>query len=126
MTQAEEILAEWKAGEATEDSFAALAEQYSSDTGSNTNGGLYEKVYKDQMVAAFNDWCFDPDRKTGDTGIVESDYGYHIIYFAGENIPYWQVQVQSLMMTEAYESWYDGVLPNYEMSNPKLGSRFVG
>ena len=34
-----------------EDSFAELANQYSDDAGSNTNGGLYEDVYKNQMVA---------------------------------------------------------------------------
>ena len=37
------------------------------------------------MVTNFNDWIFDASRKPGDTGIVESDYGYHIIYFVGDN-----------------------------------------
>ena len=56
--RAEEILAEFEAGDKTEDSFAALAEQYSEDPGSNTNGGLYENVAKGQMVQEFNDFCF--------------------------------------------------------------------
>jgi parvulin-like peptidyl-prolyl isomerase len=124
--EAETIYAEWKAGEATEASFAALAEQYSSDTGSSTNGGLYEQVYKNQMVTAFNDWCFDSARKSGDTGIVETDYGYHIIYFVGEDTVYWQLQVQALMTNEDYDAWYNGVLVNYEMSDPKFGINFVG
>ncbi len=38
-------------------------------------------VYQDQMVTEFKDWCFDSARKLGDTGIVESTYGYHIMYF---------------------------------------------
>ena len=80
--KAEQILDDWKNGDATEDSFAELAKTYSDDTGSNTNGGLYEAVKKGQMVTNFNDWIFDASRKPGDTGIVESDYGYHIIYFA--------------------------------------------
>jgi len=33
------------------------------------------------MVKNFNDWCFDPNRQVGDTGIVQTDFGYHIIYF---------------------------------------------
>ena len=63
-TSAEEILNQWKSGDATEDSFAALANEKSTDGGSNTNGGLYENVFPGQMVAAFSDWCFDSDRKS--------------------------------------------------------------
>ena len=86
--KAEAVLAEYEAGAKTEESFAALAEAYSDDGGSNTNGGLYENVYKNEMVAEFNDWCFDSSRKAGDTGIVFVDdegyyVGYHIMYFSG-------------------------------------------
>jgi len=78
--KAEELLASFTG---TEEDFAALANEKSTDTGSNTNGGLYENVYPGQMVTNFNDWCFDEARKPGDTGIVESDYGYHVMYFSG-------------------------------------------
>ena len=37
------------------------------------------------MVRNFNDWCFDKSRKPGDTGIVESDYGVHVMYFVGDS-----------------------------------------
>ena len=79
--KAEDILAQWEAGEATEDSFAQLAEEYSEDPGSATNGGLYEEVAPDEMVEAFDEWCFDASRESGDTGIVETPYGYHVMYF---------------------------------------------
>ena len=53
--KAEEILDEWMSGDATEDSFAALANE-KSDDGNGTTGGLYENVYPGQMVSSFNDW----------------------------------------------------------------------
>lgn len=81
LKEAEEILETWKAGEATEASFAALANAHSEDPGSNTNGGLYTYVYKNQMVKAFDEWCFDEARQVGDTGIVRTEFGYHIIYY---------------------------------------------
>ena len=81
LTEAQRIYELWKSGEATEDSFAALAEEYTQDPGSASTGGLYEDVYPGQMVTAFNDWCFDESRQPGDTDIVETDYGYHIMYF---------------------------------------------
>ncbi len=83
--KAEELLAQFTSGETTEDAFAALAKENSTDGGSKENGGLYEDVYPGQMVRNFNDWCFDKSRKPGDTGIVESDYGVHVMYFVGDS-----------------------------------------
>ena len=84
-TKAEAILKEWTEGDATEESFAALATEKTTDPGSKETGGLYEGVYPGQMVTAFNDWCFEEGRKVGDTGIVQTDYGYHVMYFSGDN-----------------------------------------
>lgn len=98
--KANEIYANWQAGEKTEDSFAALATENTDDPGSKENGGLYEDVYPGQMVEEFNDWCFDADRQTGDSGIVKTSYGYHIMYFVGrtENV-HWKSQVKSSFAT---------------------------
>lgn len=89
--KAKDILDEFNKGDKTEEAFAALAEKYSEDGGSNTNGGLYEDVLQGQMVAEFNDWCFDASRKVGDTGIVHGNNGsydgYHVMYFAGKVAP---------------------------------------
>ena len=63
-----------------EDGFSVMAETYSQDPGSATNGGLYEDVYKGQMVPEFENWCFDASRQVGDYGIVKTTYGYHIMY----------------------------------------------
>ena len=86
--KAQEILDAWLAGEATEDSFAALANEHSTDPGSNTNGGLYEDVYMGQMVEPFEAWCFDETRVVGDTGLVKTTYGYHVMFFSGSS-PIW-------------------------------------
>lgn len=80
-SEAQAILDQWKAGEATEDSFAALVADNSDDPGSASNGGLYEGVTPGQMVTEFNDWCFDPARRPGDTDLVETSFGVHIMYF---------------------------------------------
>ncbi|MBE6742297.1 MAG: hypothetical protein E7570_08370 [Ruminococcaceae bacterium] len=85
--KANEILDEYKKGDKTEYSFALLAEKYSVDTESTSNGssgmygGLYEGVTLGRMVKSFEEWSTDKSRKYGDTDIVKSDYGYHIMYF---------------------------------------------
>lgn len=83
--KADSLYKSWKDGEATEDAFTKMAKENTDDTGSADNGGLYEAVRKGQMVKNFEAWCFDPARKPGDSGIVESDYGYHIMYFIKNN-----------------------------------------
>jgi len=125
-SKAEDLLSQWKSGDATEDSFAELANKNSDDTGSNTNGGLYSQVYKGQMVTNFNDWCFDASRKTGDTGVVESDYGYHVLYFVGTDLPYWQVQVTNSLKSNDYNEWYTGLTKDYDATQHSFGMKFVG
>ena len=110
---AEELLNQWKSGEATEDSFAALATEKSSDTGSTANGGLYEDIYPNQMVASFNDWCFAEGRKAGDTGIVETQYGYHVMYFVGDSdVTYRDYQIRNELTENAVSEWYADLIAN--------------
>ena len=108
-TAAEELLATWKAGEATEDSFAALANEHSDD-GDGTTGGLYTYVYPGQLVANFNDWCFDASRTTGETGVIETEYGYHVMYFVGDSdLTYRDYQIRNELLSADLESWYTGL-----------------
>lgn len=113
--KAEDIYAEWQNGDATEDSFAALAEANSEDTGSSTNGGLYEAVTKGQMVANFNDWIFDDARKPGDTEIVETDYGYHVMYFVGDNAEEWYTKIESTLLSNKMQEYMTGLTENLEV-----------
>ena len=85
--EANEILDEYNETDKTEKDFALLAEKYSDDTESTSNGssglygGLYEGVSLGQMVPSFEEWALDSSRQFGDVGIVKSDYGYHIMFF---------------------------------------------
>ncbi len=49
--KAEELLEEWKNGDATEESFAELAGAWLEDGGSSLNGGLYGR-WKNSMIGA--------------------------------------------------------------------------
>ena len=113
---AEAIYAEWKSGEATEDTFAALANE-KSDDGDGTTGGLYENIYPGQMVTNFNDWCFDAARQAGDTEIVETEYGYHIMYYVGAaEQTYREYQIENTLRNEALDTWYNGIVEAQTMT----------
>ena len=126
-TEIERIYDEWKENP-TEDNFIALAEEYSEDTGSNTNGGLYENVYKGQMVEEFNDFCFDESRKSGDTAIVYGSNGgyagYHLVYFVGEGPVYSNYLAENILRSDDYNAWMDEITEGYDVTT-KYAFRFT-
>lgn len=74
--KAEDLLKQVQAGA----DIKALAEKYSDDKPAvTTNKGEYT-FSKGEMVAEFEKWSFS-DHKPGDAGIVETQYGYHVIQF---------------------------------------------
>lgn len=122
--QAEEIYQQFLSGGATEELFAQLANEHTGDSGSAGNGGLYTGVYKGQMVQSFDDWCFDEARFPGDSGIIESEYGYHIMYFVGDNLPRWQIDVKADMASADYNDWYTSVSEQYTVSEHPFAMKY--
>jgi len=57
--------------------FAALATKFSADTSNKDKGGDLGYFVPGTMVPAFNDYCFE--NNIGDLGVVETQFGYHII-----------------------------------------------
>jgi len=78
--KAQEIYDKYLNGEKTEENFSALAKEHSQD-GNAKDGGIYTDVKKDSMVEEFDAWIFDESREPGDTGLVKTQYGYHVMYF---------------------------------------------
>ena len=92
--EAQAMLDKWLAEDGTEDGFAQLAMNHSTDGGSSANGGLYtELTTQTSFVTEFKDWYLEPTRQVGDTGLIKTTYGYHIMYFSGS---------ESLWYSECY------------------------
>ena len=113
--KAQKLLDDYLAGENTADAFAALAAQNTQDPGSAQTGGLYEKVYQGQMVAAFNDWCFDAVRQEGDTGLVKTEYGYHVMYFV-RSYPQWRYYAEQDWLQEQSNKIITDVVDKYDFT----------
>ncbi len=107
---AQAILDAWLAGEKTEESFAALATEKTEDPGSKQTGGLYEDIYPGQMVEPFEAWCFDESRQPGDTGLVETTYGYHVMYFSSDaENTYRDLLVESDLRNDRLRKWHEAL-----------------
>jgi len=114
LEKAQQIYDEWKAGEATEDSFAELANTHSVDPGSNTEGGLYPQVAEGEMVPEFNDWIFDPARVYGDTDLVKTSYGYHIMFFV-KSEPEWVIVARIQVVAEQTTQMIDEAIVRWPL-----------
>lgn len=112
--QAQQLLDQWKAEGATEDLFIQYATQHTEDPGSMSTGGLYQDVYKGQMVEPFETWCFDESRQYGDTGLVQTDYGYHIMFFVGDQ-EIWITNVSDTMFYERTMELVNGAVEKWPM-----------
>ncbi len=99
--KAEELLAQWESGEKTAASFGELANEHSEDGAEN---GLYENVILGEMVEAFEGWLFEDGRAVGDSGIVKSEYGYHIMYMDGFGMPAWHKEADNALKNAQYEA----------------------
>ena len=92
-TKAEDVLKKLNAG----GDFATLAKQYSQDTGSAPQGGYLGAFKRGQMVKEFEDAAFS--LKAGETsGLVRSQYGYHIIRVMRHETPEFESSRPQLMM----------------------------
>ncbi len=111
--KAEELLAQWQAGEKTAESFAALAAEYTEDSAKD---GLYENVLKGQMVDEFNDWIFAEGRAAADTGIVKTAYGYHVMYMDGFGDLAWHVEAENKLMDAQYTKDSDEIKARYAVT----------
>lgn len=76
----EELLAMYNCSEAR---FAELSHANSMDRGSAPNGGAYRNLRAGQLVQPLDAWCFDEARQPGDTAVIRSDCGWHILWFSG-------------------------------------------
>ena len=88
LVRAEAILADWEAGEKTEDSFVELAVEFSDTGTAASDGGMIEDIFAGYLTEELDKWCFEEGRKVGDCEIVKTMYGYHVVYFV-EAEPEW-------------------------------------
>ena len=59
-------------------SFAAAAKEYSTCP-SASKGGDLGAFGRGSMVGPFDAYCYDPDTKVGELGIVRTQFGVHIV-----------------------------------------------
>ena len=91
--EANDLLARWQAV-GTEEYFIDLVREYSADYRGEPDPGRYSNIsHRTNFVAPFLDWTLDPTRTPGDVDIVETEHGFHIMFFVQQNDEMYQRHV---------------------------------
>ncbi len=120
--KAEAILDTFMKGDKKDsEAFGKLAGEKSDDTGSKATGGLIEGIYRDSnYVQSFKDWALE-GHKPGDTGIIESEYGYHVMFYKEDGkLTYRDYMIDIDLCNEAYEQWEKGVVAKVTVTDKNL------
>ncbi len=109
--EAEKLLAEFEAGDKSDASFTALVKKHSDDTGVTENEGLYKDVSKDSdYVDSFKNWATSHIGNVGSYGIIESTYGYHIMFYVSDSqTTYRQYLIKEDMISNDMTAWEKSV-----------------
>ena len=101
------LLAEWEK-DPTQENFIELVKANSDDT-TAAEGGLFEDISPESgYVEEFLNWSLDENRKAGDTGIIETQYGYHIMYYVEDDeMTYRELMISNEMKETDYTNWYE-------------------
>ena len=95
--------------------FAALAEEFSTDTSNSANGGDLGWFGRGWMVTEFEDAAFS--LAIGETsGAVQTQFGYHIIRVEGHEMDReFDAQTLSQMQTNAFDEWLNTARQNADI-----------
>lgn len=112
--------------------FSSLVTKYSDDPGSVANGGVYSWFPKGQMTAEFEEFSFS--KKVGRSGVVRTNYGFHVIQVLGRKIGTFKkiaivdetIQVSKATQNEFYDSaalalYYKADSNDFETAADELG-----
>lgn len=104
------VLDEWTAGDATEESFAELCNQYSADGGAVAEGGLIEDVTRDSVSSDVAEWVFADGRSEGDTTVITTEEGYtYVIYYVSQGDPEWKAEIADTLLSYAQTDYMDAL-----------------
>ncbi len=119
-TKAEELMNGW---DKTEASFIELVKANTDDEASAETGGLYEDIdVNANYETNFLNWAVDPARKAGDYGIVETSYGYHIMFYVGDDeLTNRDYMINQQLLGEHMTAWEKEVVDAVSVTPGKTG-----
>lgn len=128
LAEAKEAAEEALAKITDEESMIELSEELLEEEAA-AEAKIYENVARAVMVEEFEDWIYDVSNKPGDTGIVKTSYGYHVMYLVSRNEdPIWYENIVSALRTAQFQEEAEAIVDNgnYELKINTFGVKLAG
>ena len=123
----QEILDEWAAGAATEDSFAALADQYNDPLYLNEEGGLIEGIDPSSLAEEMSAWLTDKVRAYGDTAVITpaGSAMTYVFYYIGAGDPVWKVGIKDILINNFKTEYVSSLTEGLTVADPYHHLRYL-
>lgn len=117
----QEILDEWKSGEATEESFAGLCDKYNDPSVTSSEGGLYEELLVSNLSEEMREWIADSNRVRGDTAVIapEGDSYSYVIYYVAPKRAEWIVSIENTLRSARASEYIEELADSVNVEDRK-------
>lgn len=123
--KAQELLDQWKAGDADEASFADLAVSESAESATAQTGGLVSNITPNSSYGEdFLSWSTDPVRKVGETGLVKTENGWYVTYYVSSGDPIWKQTTTAALQQQDFDKLAGDASEGWTVSTG-MGMNFV-
>lgn len=117
-TYAEELLAGWKSGEATEETFIQLVKDKTEEKEAVSVEGLIEGICAgDSLPDGMEAWLYNTEIAKGDTKIFLDSGSYFIVYYCGEGEPTWKMHAKNGILNTNYDSYFAELEKKYKVES---------
>jgi len=89
----------------TEEYFIELVKENSFDLNTAYYGGEYADIVPGDVVAEYEAWVFEEERKYGDIELVKTGEDYHIIFFLSHGDECWKVTAKNALVDKRQENF---------------------
>jgi len=121
------ILDEWKAGAATEESFAEICDKYNDPDVTAVEGGLLEGVLISDMPEELAEWMGDSARAQGDTAVIspESEQYTYVVYYVGTGDAGWIQSIRTTLRNEKVSDYMQTFVEDIDVQDPKGNLKYI-
>ena len=119
------ILEEWINGEATEESFIAIANLYDENDMSD-NEFLYEGIVPSGLEQELADWIYEGNRQKGDTTAITTEDGVnYVLYYLEENAPEWSLLIKSTLLSTIMTEYLEEITTDFTVVDKKGNLKYL-
>ena len=102
-TFTDDLLEEWKSGEATEETFIQLVKDNTDEEAAIEVGGLIEGIVcGDTLPDGMEAWLYNREINEGDTRIFRDTGAYYIVYYCGNGDLSWKMFAKNAIIDDSY------------------------